>query len=947
MNRGRAGLLLGAAVLGVSALVPLATASDGATAVAKVAMSGEVPKLPANTTKTGPLAPNTSVHALVSLVGQDPTGLTQAVAAVSTPGSPDYHHYLTSAQYAASYGPAPAGVQQVARALRAEGLTVGSAKDGSTLLPISGTAAAMTSAFDTPLESVRLPGHVTSFVNTEAPRVPADIASDVNGIVGLSGLSRAQSMVRIHHHAAGSGTTPSTAAHANDVPSALGAQCSGALNAASPGGYTTTQLGTDYGLNQLFNQGRTGIGQTIAIVEFEQFSMNDINTFENCFGLDTPIRTVTVDGTPNGPPAGTGEAALDIEIAAADAPSSTLLVYEAPNEVSGASSLDLFNRIATDDVAQVVSTSWGICEQDLTPGEGTTESQIFYRMAIQGQTVVAAAGDSGSEDCYVSDGSTGLAIDDPGSQPAVLSVGGTSLTGGAVGAQSVWNNCGIQDGGSCQSNSSNGAGGGGYSKVWAKPFWQPASSGGASTDPCGNSAGCRSVPDLSADADPADGVVAYFGTAGGWTAFGGTSAVAPMMAGLFADTNQGCASNLGLVGPSLYADDNSANFDDVTIGDNDFTGTNDGQWAATLGDDAASGLGTPIDQNLAIALQGADGCPSVAALSRNNGPVANGAAITVTGGGLADATAVDFGPAGAGRIVSESETSLTVVPPSVGSITCVNVTVVNPKGTSATTSSDVYEFGTTSGCAGYRFVASDGGIFNFGGGSFYGSAGSLHLGAPIVGMATTPDGNGYWLVASDGGIFTYGDARYFGSMGGTPLNKPIVGMAATPSGNGYWLVASDGGIFNFGGARFFGSAGGLNLTKPIVGMAVTPDGGGYWLVASDGGIFNYGDAGFHGSAGDLSLSRPIVGMAPTPTGNGYWLVASDGGIFTYGDAAFHGSTGSIALNRPIVGMAPTSDGQGYWLVASDGGIFSFGDAAFYGSTGALHLNKPIVGMGAD
>ncbi len=99
---------------------------------------------------------------------------------------------------------------------------------------------------------------------------------------------------------------------------------------------------------------------------------------------------------------------------------------------------------------------------------------------------------------------------------------------------------------------------------------------------------------------------------------------------------------------------------------------------------------------------------------------------------------------------------------------------------------------------GYRLVASDGGVFDFGGATYKGSMGGRHLNAPIVGMAATPDGGGYWLVGSDGGIFSFGDARYKGSMGDRHLNAPIVGMAATPDGGGYWLVGSDGGIFSFG-----------------------------------------------------------------------------------------------------------------------------------------------------
>jgi len=203
---------------------------------------------------------------------------------------------------------------------------------------------------------------------------------------------------------------------------------------------------------------------------------------------------------------------------------------------------------------------------------------------------------------------------------------------------------------------------------------------------------------------------------------------------------------------------------------------------------------------------------------------------------------------------------------------------------------------------------------------------------------------GYWMVASDGGIFNYGATSFYGSTGSIHLNKPVVGMAAAPGGAGYWLVASDGGIFNYGSALFYGSRGGQRLNDPIVGMAATPDGKGYWLVASDGGIFNYGDASFYGSTGSIHLNKPIVGMAGSPSGHGYWLVASDGGIFNYGDAQFYGSSGSIHLNKPIVAMGATADGGGYWLAASDGGIFNYGDAAFKGSAGGSPLNQPVVGM---
>ena len=243
----------------------------------------------------------------------------------------------------------------------------------------------------------------------------------------------------------------------------------------------------------------------------------------------------------------------------------------------------------------------------------------------------------------------------------------------------------------------------------------------------------------------------------------------------------------------------------------------------------------------------------------------------------------------------------------------------------------------------YWLVASDGGVFSFGGAGFYGSTGGIHLNKPIVGMAGTADGRGYWLVASDGGIFAFGDAGFYGSTGGIHLNRPVVGMAAAPGGRGYWLVATDGGIFAFGSAGFYGSMGGHVLNQPVVGMAATPGGGGYWLVAADGGVFSFGNARFYGSTGDIHLNRPIVGMAAAPNGRGYWFTATDGGVFAFGEAPFYGSLGNVPQSRPIVSLTSDGDGKGYWFTNSNGAVTAFGDATYWGSAPQV-LNNPVVGM---
>jgi hypothetical protein len=340
--------------------------------------------------------------------------------------------------------------------------------------------------------------------------------------------------------------------------------------------------------------------------------------------------------------------------------------------------------------------------------------------------------------------------------------------------------------------------------------------------------------------------------------------------------------------------------------------------------------------------------PFVKGISPNSGPSTGGTVITITGQGFAGATEVDFGDPPATNVSCTPTQCTATSPPGTGTVA---VTVKGPGGTSVLSPADQFTYTGTNPFPpfppfsnGYWLVASDGGIFAFGGSQFFGSTGNQPLNKPVVGMASTPDGQGYWLVASDGGIFAFGDAGFFGSTGAMTLNKPVVGMDFSSGGGGYWLVASDGGIFSFGNAQFFGSTGAQKLNSPIVGMLSTPDGQGYWLVAADGGTFAFGDASYFGSTGAQKLNSPIVAMASTPDGGGYWLVAADGGIFSFGDAAFFGSTGAQKLNKPIVAMASTPDGGGYWLVASDGGIFSFGDAPFMGSTGAQTLNQPIVGM---
>ncbi|HEY5172239.1 MAG TPA: hypothetical protein VIK54_10990 [Acidimicrobiia bacterium] len=163
-------------------------------------------------------------------------------------------------------------------------------------------------------------------------------------------------------------------------------------------------------------------------------------------------------------------------------------------------------------------------------------------------------------------------------------------------------------------------------------------------------------------------------------------------------------------------------------------------------------------------------------------------------------------------------------------------------------------------------------------------------------------GGGYFLGGRDGSVYALGNARSFGSAASIRLQQPIVGIARTVTRGGYWLVAADGGVFSYGDATFHGSTGSIHLNQPVVGLAPTPTGDGYWLVARDGGVFSYGDATFHGSA--APSSTPIVAIASSPSGNGYWLFAANGTVTAFGDAQAHGNLPGTP-RAPIVSATPT------------------------------------------
>jgi kumamolisin len=352
----------------------------------------------------------------------------------------------------------------------------------------------------------------------------------------------------------------------------------GNTSGKSNSGLAPGDIQTVYGLQgAAFN----GSGQTVALVEFDGYTPSDILGYESAY-LITPIQVtpVSVDGASNTPGSGAGEVTLDIEMVAAVAPGvSQILVYEAPNSWQG--NYDLYNKIATDDIAKIVSTSWGQPELDLGASLANVESQIYQRMAIQGQTIYAASGDNGAFDVGAAptnncNGTSKLCVDDPASQPYVTGVGGTSLSGTIQNyTEATWNDA-------------SGASGGGISAIWPIPSYQSS----INTTANGGSSTMRNVPDVALNADPISSPYSiYF--QGGWWSVGGTSAAAPLWAAFTALINQRNAglgdATLGFANPTLYelatSTSSSTLFNDITIGNN-------GYYNAGPGYDDATGWGS-------------------------------------------------------------------------------------------------------------------------------------------------------------------------------------------------------------------------------------------------------------------------------------------------------------------------------------------------------------------
>lgn len=612
-------LVRAAGTLAAIALMP------GAPALAATLRIGGAAAIPRSALAIGRPAPRAHLHVTFTLATRDPRALSAYARAVSTPGSSLYRHFLTPAQFGSRFGAPAAQITRVRGWLRDRGLRPGPVSDGGLSIPVSATVGALERGLRIPLRRLRLAHGRTALAAGAAPTVPAGVASAVQSVIGLDTVAGRRPLLARAPGALSPAGPPVRAAAAPNVATGGPQACAAARQTASAqGAHTADQIASAYGFAGPYQAGDRGAGTTVAMYELEPVSPGDLATYQSCYGTATPLSYVPVDGGA-GSGAGSGEAALDIENFIGLAPAANVIVYQGPNSNSGnpgAGPYDTFSAIVNQDRAKVVSVSWGECEAALGITDAQAENALFEQAAAQGQTVVAAAGDSGSEDCNTGGTlpQTQLAVDDPSSQPLVTAVGGTTLSSlGPRPVESVWNDGGNATGSLLQP----GAGGGGISNLWTMPAGQRNAApglnvlaAGATGNQCGSPGGyCRQTPDVAAEANPATGYVIYYNGAGsspgqpaGWQAIGGTSGAAPVWAALIAlaDSSPACGqAPLGDTIPALYraaSADYRGAFNDVQTGNNDFTGSNGGRFPAGPGYDDGSGLGTPNAAALVPAL---------------------------------------------------------------------------------------------------------------------------------------------------------------------------------------------------------------------------------------------------------------------------------------------------------------------------------------------------------
>ncbi|RXH58607.1 S53 family peptidase [Granulicella sibirica] len=466
---------------------------------------------------------------------------------------------LTHAQYRKEHAADPAAVKLVKAFAKEFDLKIDPDTPGPerrTIL-LTGTVDQMQKAFGTTLSHKKVDG-VTYRVREGSIEIPTALSGSVVAVLGLDNRPQAKPHFRIAGEA-GAATADAVQQEGFARPHASGSVS-----------YTPIQVAELY----QFPAKASAAGQTIGIIELGGgYKKADITAYFKSLGVKAPkVTAVLVDKAKNKPTnanSADGEVLLDIEVAGAVAPGANIVVYFTPNTDQGF--VDAISTAVHDtkNKPSVISISWGAPEVQWTAQSMNALDAACQSAAALGITITVASGDNGSTD-GVTDGANH--VDFPASSPHVLGCGGTNLqgSGSTINSETVWN-----------ALPSGGASGGGVSNFFPLPSWQS----GAGVPKPTVAAGGRGVPDVAGDADPATGYEVRVDGAN--YVFGGTSAVAPLWAGLIALANAQNGTSAGFLQTALYSAKGKAAFRDITQGDNP-------AFQAGTGWDGCTGLGSPI-----------------------------------------------------------------------------------------------------------------------------------------------------------------------------------------------------------------------------------------------------------------------------------------------------------------------------------------------------------------
>lgn len=509
--------------------------------------------------------------------------LQQLLADQQNPKSPSYHQWLTPQEFGLRFGPTDQDIADASNWLKKFGFSIDEVGNGRMWINFSGDVQKVERAFQTNIRNFEVDGKM-HFANATDPSIPRALTGLVQGVVSLHNFPK-------HPNS----TT-------NQLPSDFTA--GNGAHFLAPADFATI-----YNVNPLYNAAPAinGTGQTIAIVGRTDINLGDVQFFRSFFGLPANDPIFIHNGADPGNLGGGEETEADLDVEWSGAIAKNATIKFVISQTAATDGVDLSAQfIVNNNVANIMSTSFGLCEQSLGAAGNNFWNTLWAQAAAQGITAFVSSGDSGAAGCDPSGAltGTGLGVNGLASTPNNIAVGGTEFNEGAGNFWSAandpttqasalsyipeiaWNESGAVAGGSNLF-----ATGGGASIIYAKPAFQAGP--GVPAD------GVRDVPDVSLTSAGHDGYLIIQGhtaNASGLTAVGGTSAASPSFAGLMALVVQKIGAAQGNANTVFYSLGQSqfaggpAVYHDTTSGNNSVPGVVG--FSAGVGYDEATGWGS-------------------------------------------------------------------------------------------------------------------------------------------------------------------------------------------------------------------------------------------------------------------------------------------------------------------------------------------------------------------